>query len=216
MSFGKIFVITCFAIFASCIIYLSLAIFSKNAGHGKLHSKKRAAIATAILLTSIMAGTVYVTLINPKVFSGKKAYDDSAIRKSISVIASTKTKAVSDNDKTTYQFMNSYGSDKQSGQRFAYYTTATTNDELSQVNDAVVDSLRQSGKIDDQTKSYYIDYFSTEAAAKDYYNIAYSKTSSNQDKLKYIAYYIACMQYYPGLQINQLVRMPYAQTIKKY
>lgn len=122
-----------------------------------------------------------------------------------------KTQTEDDSDKAPF-----YEAITTHNNHYIYYTNITDDANLIKFTDEILAQLKAEGKITDETKSYYIDFFSDKVVAKDYFTVMQEKDITTGKRLAHLPYYFARLQYYKNMNLNHLVRLPSNKTIKSY
>lgn len=100
--------------------------------------------------------------------------------------------------------------------RYIYFTTETTDKNLVAINDQIIASLKNSGKITNMTSVYYIDYFNDKEVAKTYFDQIGDKNTAQSERLRLISNYVASMNYIKDMKINSLIGISGGKVIKNY
>ncbi len=115
-----------------------------------------------------------------------------------------------------YELVKTYYAGGSKAPRFIYYTPEFLDDRLIELNDLIIADLKQQGLIDENTKSYNIDYFNDKKVATIYFEKINDSKTSASEKLKLVGSYIAFMSFSKSPNVNQLFKISETQIIKKY
>lgn len=181
--------------------------------------KQRRLLSIAIVLASSTL-TIGICLLIIKVSTKADTSDDSKRYSSPTIITEEAELKIQESSPSAgpLQFEPTpfiYSSDE-SSQKFIYTTKERRDNRLVELNDQILAELRKIGQIDDQTKSFTIDYFNDATVAKEYFVKVNDQETTIEEKLKLKENYIASMAYSKTTGINHLIRISTAKIIKQF
>lgn len=186
-----------------------------------LNSPKKQQILKLTLsaLVALLLGFLLVIIIKPSILKlapetkTTNQLDTKKLEKLAKEMKEGKPKTQTEDDSDKAPF---YEAITAHNNHYVYYTNISDDTNLIKFTDEILAKLKSEEKITDETKSYYVDFFSDREVAKDYFKIMQEKDTTTGKKLAHLPYYFARFQYYKTMGINQLVRLPSNQTIKDY
>ena len=171
-----------------------------------IHKHKYKTVILLIIIASITTVSLYFFM--PKKSVTKN--DSTTIAKS-----SIKTPDTS-SQPLIYEYITTRYNDDKSSPRFIYYTPESDEDRLIALNDKIISDLKNTGKITDQTNTYFIDYFNNKEIANTYNEKINDKSLTQISRIKLISSYTASMNYSKQMEINQLFLVSKAKILKQY
>lgn len=185
----------------------------------QIHSHKVvAAVITVISVAAITMLVLYVVIPTVKM-SIKSAVKSTKPGPSVVLSSEAETKLQSKSPADgplQYEYLMTYKISDDSSPKFIYFTTERRDERLIELNEQIINDLKNTGKITEQTDSYSIDYFNDKNVAKRYFTDVNDPKTTVEGKLRLKESYIASMAYAKNVGLNMLISISTAKIIKKY
>ena len=182
-----------------------------------IHKHKNIFIIVTVIFIAIITVLILSQIISVK--KPIKTVKKSVFTSEAKVVGGTdaeRTEASPSSGQLMYEQQETYYSEGSKTPKFIYVTSEYRDDRLIALNDQVVIDLKNTKQINDNTKSYSINYFNNKAIANSYFSKINDPNTSDNDKATLMSGYIAKTTYSVNPKINQIIKMTTAKILKTY
>lgn len=165
------------------------------------------AVITILILSSIKTPEKSKTISKKSTLSSEAA--------SVSGSDAQRISASPSSGQLIYEQQETYYSPASKTPKFIYVTSEYRDERLIELNDQVVQDLKDSKQIDDNTRSYSINYFSNKTVANNYFKKIKDSNTSDSDKNILVSGYIAKTTFSQNPKLNLFVKISTAKILKK-